>query len=577
MKLDPIIIEILRNRLLSIVNEADVVATKTAFSSIIRDVHDYSCSLFDADGRLLVQGTLVTPGHVGSMVRCVRTIVDRNLIKIEKTKPDDVFITNDPWLLAGHLLDIMVLSPVFYKKQIVAFAATLFHHMDIGGTIGSGNKEIYEEGLQIPLVKLYESGHLNQAVYDMIHKNVRMPNRIMGDIMAQIAANDLMIAKLKKLLDEQKWNDLSNLAEEIFKRSELSTIAEIEKFPDGIYEGEEFIERPDSDQPIKIKLAIKIEAGKIHGDFEGTSPQVDVGINCVYNYAYAHFAYSIKTLIDPSIPNNDGTLRCITVSAPEGSIVNAKFPAPTIGRTSLGLLLECIIFRILAKAIPHRVIAQSGSAPLWWITFEGSLVDGEKFMNVLALDGGLGARPSKDGISCLSFPANIKTNSVEMFEADTPLLYCKKELIRDSGGAGKFRGGLGQEVIIAIPDDGYSIANTVTESAIGGRNKYPALGILGGLNGCVGEIYINEKKVGWGKQHYLNRGDYVRYRLPGGGGFSSPIDRDYRLITKDVKNEYVSIAAAFKDYRVVINEKDMTVDLTKTKNLRLKEKKTVDD
>jgi N-methylhydantoinase B len=493
MKLDPITIEILRDRLLAIVNEADVVATRTAFSSIIRDVHDYSCSLFDNQGRLLVQGTLVTPGHVGSMARCIKTIVDKDLINLKDLKPGDVFITNDPWLLAGHLLDVMILTPVFYHTKLVAFAATLFHHMDIGGTIGAGNKEIYEEGIQIPLLKFYEGGVLDQAVFDIIHANVRMADRILGDIKAEVAANDLMATKLSELLDELQWENISELAEEIFTRTESGTRAEIEKFPDGMYRGEGYIERQDCDEPIRIKVAIEIRGSNIHADFEGSSPQVNVGINSVYNYTYAHYVYAIKTLIDPLIPNNDGTLRCMTMSAPEGSIVNAKFPAASIGRTSVGLILECIIYRILSEAIPERVIAQSGSAPLWWITYNGTTREGHEFMNVLAMDGGLGARFNKDGISCLSFPANIRTNSIEMFEADTPLLCEKKELIGDSGGPGKFRGGLGQEVVLVVPKGSHGLTKPVVESAIAGRLKYPALGVLGGRNGSLSEIYINDR------------------------------------------------------------------------------------
>lgn len=557
-KLDPITIEILWSRLISIIDEADITVMKTAFSSIIRDSHDYSCALFDRHGRLLVQATFTSPGHIGGMTICVRKITD--IFPKGTLKPGDSLITNDPWLLAGHLPDIMVLTPVFYREKLVAFSGSVFHHSDIGGTIGGGNREVYEEGLNIPLCKLYNGGEQNQDIFNIIRANVRMSDRVIGDLRSQVAANHIVSSKLTEFLNELGWEDLDDLAEEIYSRTETSLRASIEKIPDGVYRNEDYVERPDTDEPISIKLALEVKGSDIIADFEGTSPQVNVGINCVYNYTFAYVYYSIKSVADPFIPNNDGSVRPMMVKAPEGSILNARFPAAVCARTSLGMLIPDIIYFALAKAIPEKVIAQSGSAPLWWLAFEGMRKDGTEFLVAPFFTGGQGANHAGDGVSCITFPANIKNNPVEITEGDSPLVCEKKEFRIDSGGPGKFRGGLGQELVFRVREGQIDPGKPVVESLIGGRTKYAARGLFGGLEGKKGEIYFNDRRIGWGKHHLMKSGDIVTYRTPGGGGFYSPMERDVDQVLSDVRNGLVSDESAKRDYGIIISDKRIEID-----------------
>ncbi|MBS1237366.1 MAG: hydantoinase, partial [Deltaproteobacteria bacterium] len=302
-KFDPITLEILWRRLISVVDEADSTVARTAFSSLLRDAHDYTCMFTDRKGRELAQGSFATPGQSGAMALGIKNLV--NKLPAGSYKPGDVFITNDPWALAGHLNDVCVMSPIFYKGKIVAFTACVFHHSDVGGRVSSDNHEVFEEGLFIPLVKLYDAGVLNESVLDMIRWNVRTPEEVIGDIRSQIAANHVCAEKIVQMLQDNDLENLDDLADEVIGRTEKSMRQSIEKMPDGIYRAEGIVEQMEGRADIVIKAAVEVKGSDIVVDLDGSSPQVDWGGNVVYNFTYAYVHMAVKSMFDPYIPNND--------------------------------------------------------------------------------------------------------------------------------------------------------------------------------------------------------------------------------------------------------------------------------
>ena len=358
---DPITLEILWRRLISIVDEADGAVARTAFSSLLRDAHDYTCMFTDRRGRELAQGTFATPGQSGAMALGIKNLV--NKLPSDRFRPGDVFITNDPWALAGHLNDVCVISPIFYKDKLTSFTACVFHHSDIGGRVSSDNHDVYEDGLFIPLVKLYEGGTLNEAVMEMIRWNVRTPDEVIGDIRSQIAANHVCAEKICQMLDEYHLDGLDDLADEIISRTEKSMRTAIEEIPNGVYRAQGIIEQIEGREDVVIQAAVEVKGSDITVDLDGSSGHVDWGGNVVYNFTYAYVFMAIKSIFDPDIPNNDGCAAPISMKAPEGSVVNCSFPVAVAARMQIGHFLTEIIYRALAEAVPERVIAGSGGTP----------------------------------------------------------------------------------------------------------------------------------------------------------------------------------------------------------------------
>jgi N-methylhydantoinase B len=321
-KFDPVTLEILWRRLLSIVDEADAAVARTAFSSVLRDAHDYTCMFTDRQGRELAQGTFATPGQSGAMALGIKKLVQH--IPAEAFRPGDVYITNDPWALAGHLNDVCVLSPIFYQDRLTAFTACVLHHSDIGGRVASDNHDVFEEGLFIPLVKLYDAGKLNEAVLDLIRWNVRTPDQVIGDVRSQIAANHVCAEQVCRTLAEYDLTGLDALADEIIARSEQSIRASIAKVPSGLYRAEGTIEQMAGRADLVVKCALEVAGSDIYVDLTGSSPQVDWGGNVVYNFTYAYVHMAIKSIFDPDIPNNDGSAAPIHLTRPK-PVVNCRF------------------------------------------------------------------------------------------------------------------------------------------------------------------------------------------------------------------------------------------------------------
>ncbi|RLA85949.1 MAG: hydantoinase B/oxoprolinase family protein [Deltaproteobacteria bacterium] len=565
-KFDPITLEILWRRLIAIVDEADASVSRTAFSSLLRDAHDYTCMFTDRHGRELAQGTFCTPGQAGAMALGVKRIIKS--FPLESYKPGDVIIVNDPWLLAGHLNDICVLSPVFYKGELVAFTACVFHHSDVGGRVSSDNREVYEEGLFLPPVKLYEAGKLNEAVMEIIRWNVRTPDSVIGDIRSQVAANYVCAKKLIEMMEEEGLKDLDDLADEIIERSEQSMRSAISKIPDGVYPFEGLIEGAGGREDVRIKLEVRVKGGEVEIDFTGTSPQVDWGGNVVYNFTYAYCFMAIKSSMDPDIPVNEGSTRPVKVVAPEGTVVNCKFPAAVAARMQIGHFMTEMVFRALAPAMPDKVIAPCGGTPAHTYIFYGQRHDGAPWLTNVIGGGGMGASSKRDGHHCAIFPANGANTPVEIFESDTPLLVLERQLITDSGGAGRMRGGLGRTFIVKVPDDDFAPRPPVVVAVQGGRYKYPAEGLFGGKAGARSKFLINGEPGDPSGLTFCKPGDVIGFYAPGGGGFGDPLERDPEIVRRDVLFGYVSLEKAREDYGVVIDPETYEVDYRATEELR---------
>ncbi len=545
-KFDPITLEILWRRLISIVDEADAAVARTAFSSLLRDAHDYTCMFTDRRGRELAQGSFATPGQSGAMALGVKKLVQS--LPADAFQPGDVFITNDPWALAGHLNDICVFSPIFFRGNLAAFTACVLHHSDIGGRVASDNHDVFEEGLFIPLVKLYDGGVLNEAVLALIRWNVRAPDEVVGDIRSQIAANHVCAAQARRMMAEYDLDSLDDLAEEIISRSERAVRAAIAQVPDGVYQAEGVIEQPAGREDVVIKTAVTISGSDITVDLSGSSPEVDWGGNVVYNFTYAYVHMAIKSIFDPDIPNNDGSAAPIHLVAPEGSVVNCRFPAAVAARMQIGHFMTEIIYRALAQALPDRVMAASGGTPATMNVFYGRWADGRPWHTVLIRGGGLGASARSDGAHCYIFPANGANTPVEILESDTPLLVERRELLPDSGGAGRMRGGLGRRVVFRVPDDDTAPRPPVNLGIQSGRFRLPPEGLFGGKPGAKAQFLVNGKP---GNPYGLTRlqpGDVVTMDAAGGGGYGGPQERDREAVWRDVREGKVSPESAQRDY-----------------------------
>ena len=563
---DPITLEILWRRLISIVDEADSAVARTAFSSLLRDAHDYTCMFTDQKGRELAQGSFATPGQSGAMALGIKNLVTK--LPKETYKPGDIFITNDPWALAGHLNDVCVMGPIFYKNKLVAFTACVFHHSDIGGRVSSDNHDVFEEGLFIPLVKLYDGGVLNQSVIDMIRWNVRTPDEVVGDIRSQIAANHVCAEKVCQMLKDNDMESLNDLADQVIGRTEKSMREEIAKIPDGIYRAEGIVEQTKGKDNIIIKVAVEVKGSDITVDLNGSSPQVDWGGNVVYNFTYAYVFMAMKSMFGPDIPNNDGCAAPIKMKAPEGTVVNCRFPAAVAARLVIGHFLTEIIYRALSKVVPSKVIAASGGTPAQMNVFYGRRNDRRPWHSVIIRGGGMGASAINDGNYVYIFPANGANTPIEIFESDTPLIVEKRELIADSAGPGIMKGGLGQREVFKIPDDKYAPIPPVNLGIQAGRFIHPPEGLFGGNPGGRAQFLVNGVSGNPYGLTQLKPGDAVTIDAAGGGGHGNPLDRDPEMVENDVLEGYVSLEKAKEDYGVVIDPKTMKADREATKKLR---------
>ena len=529
-RFDAVTLEILWTRIISIVDEAAKAIVRTSFSTLSNEANDFACVLTDARGCALAQNSGSIPSFIATLPATVRHFL-RALGP--DLRPGDVLITNDAWMGTGHMSDVCVVKPIFHRDRLAAFSATTAHMPDIGGRVRAIEaREIFEEGLHIPLAKLVHAGRTDDTLVALIRANVRTPDQTVGDIWAQASANELMERRVQALLDEYRLDGLEALGDELFGRSERAMREAIRAVPDGTYR---YGFRTDGvDVPFEFRLALTVAGETVTADYTGTSPQQPRAINCVLAYTYAMTAYAIRCALLPGLPNNEGMYRPVVVTAPEGCLLNPRFPASVVSRSVTGHYVPVLVFGALRRVLPDRVMAGAGS-PLWNVTQTGVRDDGRPYTNVMFFNGGMGATPRKDGEHVLSWPSNISSTPVEVAERNSPLFFHYKRMRPGSGGAGRFRGGLGQDVLIESRSERPVIVAFMAE-----RVTSPAPGFAGGGDGGLGDVQINGRSIDNRRQHVLRRGDVVLVRTPGGGGYGPAARRAGALDARDRLLGYVA-------------------------------------
>lgn len=546
---DPITLRVIWDRLVGICQDAAATMVRTTFSPIVREGNDYCCSLIDMRGRQLAEPPHTLPSFTGTLPITVRHFVER--FPLEELRPGDSIVTNDTWLGTGHLNDFNIATPVFDKRgKMIAWASCTAHMTDIGGTINVGaTRDIHEEGLRLPISRIAREGRLNEDLLELIRWNVRMPDQCIGDLMGMMAANATMSNRLLALVDEAGLDDLPAMSDEILSRSEDAMRVAIAELPNGRHQGSVTFNGVGFD--VTIKAAVEVSDNEVSVDFAGTSSQdTSAAINVCFNYTYAYTVYPLKLLVHPRLPSNDGCLRPFKVSAPEGSILNSRYPVAGYSRNFVGHMIHAALFSAFAGIAPDRIWAHSGSAPTGPEALSGQRPDEKQFVHLFfQAGGGTGAMPNKDGEICY-FPTNCRSTSVESTEALAPVLFECKEIIPDSAGPGRYRGGLGGR---------WRIKNIgkvpAMYSGMVGRLNYPPKGLLGGKDAHTNRLFLNGniETRGFGRWE-LQPGETFTKENPGGGGLHSPLTREPERVLEDVLEGYVSLSSARDDYGVIVQD-----------------------
>jgi N-methylhydantoinase B len=527
---DVLTAEVVWHRLISIVEECETVIAHMSFSPVVGEARDYAAALLDAHGEVLAQA----PSGIGTFVailgRAGRAMLE--MIPPESLRPGDVLVTNDPWVCAGHLPDVMTMSPIFFDEKIVGYATSIAHMSDLGGQISAEARDLFEEGLRITPCFLYRGGQPNEDVFRFIRTNSRSPQQVVGDLEAQVAATSLMGRRVLEALGEQGLNDLGDISEIMQTRAEEAVRNLITRLPDGVYRGEMLCDGIDEDTT--LVATITIAGDSLNVDWAGSSAQVRAGINCAFGYTRANTIYALRIALGGAgIPLVEGATRPLTVQAPLGSIVNAAFPAPVMIRVATAHNIAATLFRALEPLVPEHIQPWAISAhygACWTFAFRGESGGSEAFQHggppqmggdfvqLYLFNGGTGATGVSDGANAMSMPVNCANVPIEVMEARSPCLFERKQLLPGSGGAGQFHGGLGQEVFVRSLADGP--LDFVPRSA--GRIIHPPLGLRGGQPGSGGAIEIDGTPVNVRRAHRLHPNQTVRVAIPGGGGFGTP-------------------------------------------------------
>lgn len=534
--------QIMWNRLISVVEEQALTLVRTAFSTSVREAGDLSAGVFDRSGRMIAQAVTGTPGHVNTMAAAVGHFI--NDIGPTSIHPGDVYLTNDPWKATGHLHDITVATPVFAgegtddPEQLIGFFASTAHVVDIGGRgFGPDARELYEEGIRIPIMKWADRGRLNRDLVEIVRNNVREPDQVIGDMHGLAACNETGRRRLLDMLDEFAAPDLAELAAFVFDRTRRATLDAVATVANGVYRNTMRVD--GYGDPVTLSVTVTVTDDGMHADFSGTSPVSPFGINVPITYAQAYFTYGMLVALAPELPNNHASLAPFTVSSPPGTILNAVAPDPVAVRHVIGHFVTDLCLGAVAAARPDAVPAE-GSGALW--NFQASArgadaADALAPVEILMFNsGGTGARPGLDGLTATAFPSGVRTMSVEATEQVGPIVVWRKEMRPDSGGAGRFRGGLGQVIEIG-PTDGYLFEF----SAMFDRVDNPARGRAGGCDGAPGRVRLDDGTPfnSKGKQT-VPAGRRLILELPGGGGFGDPTLRDPAAAANDAAQGYVS-------------------------------------
>ena len=538
--------QIVWNRLIAAVEEMARTLMRASFSPAVREGGDLSAGVFDTRGRMLAQAVTGTPGHVNTMARSVSHFLDR--FPVDGMQPGDAFITNDPWLASGHLHDVTLVMPAFHDGRPAALFSATVHIVDVGGRgMGPDARQVYEEGILIPIMPVVRAGELNDDLMTVLLANSREPFQVRGDILAILSAAERGAARLSAMMAEFGLSDLDAVAARILDQSRSATLAAIGRLTPGTFRNSMTID--GYDEPVVLQAALTVAADGIAVDFSGSASESPFGINVVETYTAAYTTYGLMCAATPGIPNNHGSMSCFRVTAPEGSILNARRPAPVAARHIVGHALPDVVLGCLAQAMPDGVPAESGM--MWNPYMRGSLAgDGRTRGWELFLfnAGGMGARPGQDGLSATAFPSGIKNIPVEASEGVAPILFERKELAPDSGGPGRFRGGLGQEIEIRS-----TVGDRLQFQAMFDRVDNPARGRDGGTPGRSGRVRLGNGGTARPKGlQPIPPGDRLCLTLPGGGGHGDPHARDPDRVAADIEDGLVSAEAAERDYGVRI-------------------------
>lgn len=531
---DLISLEIMWSRLIGISDDMWTTVLRTAVSTIIGAAQDFGCEILDADGASVAHSNRSMPSFNVIMPNVVRATVAK--FSKDQMRAGDVYLTNDPWICAGHLDDIAAITPVFHGKLLVAFTASIAHSSSIGGSLSNRTaRDIYEEGLQIPIVKLYDAGERNETAFGFIRENVRMPEMVLTDIEAQVTANELGAQRVVSFLEEYDLPDLAGLATTIQEHSERAMRAAIAEMPDGIYESEVWADGLDT--PVHLRCRITISGDHLAVDFDGSDPQQSRGgINCTLTYTRAHTVYPLKCLLSPTVPANEGTYRPITVHAPLGSILNCAPPVSVRSRPRTGWHLHPLIFHALHQALPERV--QAGNGLMQVFNVYGQERDGSFYNAHFFMAGGRGASQDRDGIGRNAFPSSARNVAVEDFEIRVPVLIRRRALQPESAGDGQWRGAYGHHLEVStLPDYTRPVSFFIDPD----RMRFPPRGLNGGNDAPCTGIVLNGKSlsiddVASGQITLISPSDRLEIHVPGGASYGLPDKRDPRMIAEDVRS-----------------------------------------
>ena len=565
---DPFEFELFKNSIFSIADEMALTIVRTAYSGVLKDNMDFSTAVADADGKLVAQG-LTLPGHLGSIPTALAAVMKRFR---NEMGPGDVFIMNDPYEGGMHLPDIFVFKPIYLDGARLAFAATICHHTDVGGRVAGSNAsdstEIYQEGLRIPPLKLYERDKRNETLFSLIEKNVRLPVRLFGDLRAQLAACHIAEKQFLELLTRYGAETVCAYMREVIDYAERLARAALRELPDGVFSFEDWIDDDgvDRDKPIRLYVTLTKKGDSLIADWTGTAPQVRGAINSTYSWTMAATYTAIKSVLPPGIPNNEGVFRVIEVIAPAGTIANAVLPAACAARGLTGFRMVDCCFGALAMMVPDKVFAASDGGNTG-VSIGGYYPDRTPFIYVDFTCGTWGGRPWADGLDGNSnIFANLASQSVEVTEAEQPVEILAYEFLPDKAGAGQFRGGtpfrrdyrfLEEEGVLQVRSD---------------RRRFRPYGLYGGQPGKPSENFLNpetqNRSLPSKVTMTIRRGDVFRHEVAGAGGWGDPLERDPAAVLKDVRNEMVSRGKASEDYGVVIEPDAWRVDAAATRRLR---------
>lgn len=543
------------NRLINIVEQQAQSLVRAAFSTAVREARDLAAGVYDLSGQLLAQSPCGTPIHANMMANSVGHFLKR--WPVATMRPGDVFLTNDPWLGNGHLNDFTVVTPAFRGGRAVALFASACHVVDIGGRgVLADGRQVYEEGICIPLMKLAEGGVMNEWLLDIIRVNVRESTQVIGDLYSLAGCNDGACARLVAMLDEFGLENVEEVGAYILDRTRQGALAALARVTPGTYRNEMVLDGFEA--PVTLRAAVTIGPEGVLVDFAGTSGVSGFGINVPLCFAEAYSSFAVKCILAPAVPNNAAALGLIRTVAPEGCILNAAFPSPVGARHIVGQMVPDLLFGCLDQAMRASVPAE-GASCLWTLRLMGGqgrvdgdpevLRDATPFTVGSIHSGGTGARPRQDGLSATAFPSGVRTVPVEVTETLAPILVWRKALRPDSGGAGTFRGGLGQVMEIENGEGKPFAIGAAFE-----RVRNPARGRHGGLNGGAGVLSTTGGRALAPKGHQtIAAGDRLVLEMPGGGGWGDPFAREASRVAADVRDGYVSAEAARRDYGVVLD------------------------